>query len=84
MHNLGGQLEAGAVSAVPAFCTARALKGNLSSSFMLTPTSTGYREGGQPSAPTVERICCLWYVWIPVSYNECCPKQSMQSFTQAE
>lgn len=41
---LGGQLEAGAVSAVPAFCNAGALQGNSNSSFILTPTSVGYGE----------------------------------------
>lgn len=78
---LGGQLEAGAVSAVPAFCNACALEGNLNSSFILTATSVGYGEGGQPSAPTVERLCCLWCAWIffSVPYREHCPKQSIQS-----
>lgn len=45
---LGGQLEAGAVSAVPALCSAAALQGNLNSSFILTPTSVGYGEGAGP------------------------------------
>lgn len=83
---LGGQLEAGAGSAVLPFCSAWALKSNLNSSFLLTPTSVGYGGGGQPSGPTVEGICCLWHAWIffPVPYNERCHKQSVQSFAQPE
>lgn len=38
------------MSSVPAFSSASALKGNLNSAFMLTPTLPGYGEGYQPSA----------------------------------
>lgn len=53
MHNLDGRLEAGVVSSVPAFSSASALKGNLNSAFMLTPTLPGYGEGGPAQ-------CSLW------------------------
>lgn len=79
VHRVGGTWEqlmhkqlpvhrcrVGSWSSVSCSCPlqARALKGNLNSSFMLAPASGGGGGGSPPGSPTVERVCCLWYAWI--------------------
>lgn len=80
----GGQPEAGAASTVPALPNAWASKGNVNSSFVLTPASG--EDGGRrpPGSPTVERVCCLWYAWIfcPCFHNQRCHMLSRRSFTR--
>lgn len=83
----GGQLEARAVSAVPALSSAWALKDSLNSSFMLANTlQEDVEEGACPAFQQwKESVACgMCGSSVPVPYNRCCHMQTRQSFTQLE